>query len=461
MPRQLYRNNSKSTLAVGIDTDDTVLTVAAGEGALFQTPVGGDWQMLTLVNATTGVHEIVRLTSRSGDALTVQRAQEGTGSYNWAIGTSIEGRLTAGMLDRIPTNNSTGTDAVAYGTSATANGTHGVAIGNNSSAGGNNGTAIGRQANASGVNAVALGWDAAAVTEDGIAIGRGARTRILDGTAIGAGAYAGQSSTVVGKGANSGSGSTSFPNSVAVGQNATILGSGSVAIGANATAAGANSVVISSKGTAISIPGANAVAIGNVGAFTGYGGNNSVAIGESATGAADATAVGMWAIAEGTASLALGQNAYAKSAYSASIANLPTAVEAWYWGDDEWTFRSGTGEWMGFSKDIDFTVVNSVSLPVLPPDTHFYVTEVGIIFEDVDTVTAQPSVQFGIVGAVAKHVAPVAITGITAPYQRVRFTPLTLDGETALRAEVTAAATATSMWGRFYWKGFSVFDYVP
>lgn len=105
MAKQLFANNARSTLAAGINNSVTSLTVSTGEGALFPSPTGGDWFLATLalrpVGVTETAWEIVKVTARSGDALTIVRAQEGTTALSWSSGTLIELRATAGTLEAL------------------------------------------------------------------------------------------------------------------------------------------------------------------------------------------------------------------------------------------------------------------------------------------------------------------------------------------------------------------------
>lgn len=123
MPRMLLANNVSSTLAVALtaSTSDTTLTVATGQGALFPNPTGGDFFLLTLTVAGTAAsevpwqwgatmyYEIVKVTARSGDVMTVVRIHEApTGQppdggqiaavRAWPIGSKADMRLTAGVL---------------------------------------------------------------------------------------------------------------------------------------------------------------------------------------------------------------------------------------------------------------------------------------------------------------------------------------------------------------------------
>lgn len=97
---QLYANNATSTVAApGITNVATSLPLASGTGSLFPSPTGSDYFILTLTqgSGTETSWEIVKVTARSGDTLTIVRAQEGTSAAAWATGSKAELRLTAGM----------------------------------------------------------------------------------------------------------------------------------------------------------------------------------------------------------------------------------------------------------------------------------------------------------------------------------------------------------------------------
>ena len=111
MPTPQFSNNASSTLAVAITTTTTSLTLAAGTGAKFPALSGGNWFMLTLYSVTgvtESLWEIVKCTARSGDVLTVVRAQEGTTASSWSIGTPVELRLTASVASDLVTEVYTG-----------------------------------------------------------------------------------------------------------------------------------------------------------------------------------------------------------------------------------------------------------------------------------------------------------------------------------------------------------------
>lgn len=98
---QLYANNASSLLISDLLVADTTITVAPGEGDQFPLPDAGDatsFSMMTLEDVGGNI-EIVKMTERSGDILTIVRAQEDTAPAGFGIGSRVECRLTAGSLD--------------------------------------------------------------------------------------------------------------------------------------------------------------------------------------------------------------------------------------------------------------------------------------------------------------------------------------------------------------------------
>jgi hypothetical protein len=78
---------------------DTVLGLGVAQGEAFPSPTGDDYSVI-VVEDVAGVKEIMHMTSRSGDILTVTREEEGTSSpATFAIGSRVELRLTTGFLD--------------------------------------------------------------------------------------------------------------------------------------------------------------------------------------------------------------------------------------------------------------------------------------------------------------------------------------------------------------------------
>ena len=115
-------NNGLSTLAAGITSSDTSITVATGDGSKFPALSAGQFFMLTLVKST-GTFEIVKVTARSGDVLTVTRAQESTTASAFSTGDRLEHRLTAGSLltqleNKVQTTGDTASALIPKGTTA-------------------------------------------------------------------------------------------------------------------------------------------------------------------------------------------------------------------------------------------------------------------------------------------------------------------------------------------------------
>lgn len=96
--KQLFVNNAKSTLAVGISNTDLSITVASGTGAKFPNPVVGEEYFLVTLEISGNV-EVVRCIARNNDLLTIdQRGLEGTIATSFTVGSAVECRTTAGTL---------------------------------------------------------------------------------------------------------------------------------------------------------------------------------------------------------------------------------------------------------------------------------------------------------------------------------------------------------------------------
>ena len=104
-------NNAISRLAGSITSTATTINLITGDGAVFPSLSAGDWFPATLIG-TAGNIEVVRVTDRSTDALTVTRAQEGTAARAFPVDSRIELRLTAGAVDEIQTTAQSGVSAV-------------------------------------------------------------------------------------------------------------------------------------------------------------------------------------------------------------------------------------------------------------------------------------------------------------------------------------------------------------
>lgn len=93
----VYTNFASSTLASGIVAGDTQLTVQSGDGALYPAISAGQIAPGVLEDVDGNV-EVVYFTARSSDTLTMVRAREGTTALDFASGSRVELRVTAGVL---------------------------------------------------------------------------------------------------------------------------------------------------------------------------------------------------------------------------------------------------------------------------------------------------------------------------------------------------------------------------
>lgn len=98
-----FTNGASATLAGSITTTTTVITLTAGMGALFPTLAAGDYFYATLIDSSNNV-EIVLVTARVTDTLTVTRAQDGTSARAFLGGDKFELRLTAAGIAGIQDN---------------------------------------------------------------------------------------------------------------------------------------------------------------------------------------------------------------------------------------------------------------------------------------------------------------------------------------------------------------------
>jgi hypothetical protein len=88
------KNNASGTLATAISASDTGIVLTTGNGASFPALAAGDYFYATL-ESTGGTFEVIKVTVRSGDSMTVVRAQEGSTANSFAAGSRIELRVTA------------------------------------------------------------------------------------------------------------------------------------------------------------------------------------------------------------------------------------------------------------------------------------------------------------------------------------------------------------------------------
>lgn len=117
-----FSNNASATLAASINTSVTTITLTAGQGALFPSLGASDYFYATLVDSSNNL-EIVKVTARATDVLTVVRAQESTTAKAYLAGDRLELRPTAGSITDIITeiNNHIADTTGAHAASAISN----------------------------------------------------------------------------------------------------------------------------------------------------------------------------------------------------------------------------------------------------------------------------------------------------------------------------------------------------
>lgn len=94
-----FSNNAASVLSAPVAAGDTTFALPVGQGGVFPSLGAGDYFYLTV--GAPGSFEIVKVTARVGDTLTVTRAQEGTTALNFSAGTPARLLITAAGLGEL------------------------------------------------------------------------------------------------------------------------------------------------------------------------------------------------------------------------------------------------------------------------------------------------------------------------------------------------------------------------
>lgn len=93
-----FANNASAPLASAISSTSTAIILTAGRGAAFPTLGATDYFYATLVNSSN-LLEIIKVTARTGDTLTVVRGQDGTAARAYSAGDKLELRITAAGME--------------------------------------------------------------------------------------------------------------------------------------------------------------------------------------------------------------------------------------------------------------------------------------------------------------------------------------------------------------------------
>lgn len=87
-------NNVATTLATTLSSAAGSLRVASGTGSRFPAITAGQYYYATVIASDKRL-EIVKVTARSGDLLTIERAKESTQAAEFPAGSKVELRITA------------------------------------------------------------------------------------------------------------------------------------------------------------------------------------------------------------------------------------------------------------------------------------------------------------------------------------------------------------------------------
>ncbi len=87
------KNNAVSVIPDSINDTQTSITVVSGTGVVFPTLAVDDYFYAT-ISSVANAYEVVKVTARSGDVLTIVRAQEGTTALSFPASSRIELRVT-------------------------------------------------------------------------------------------------------------------------------------------------------------------------------------------------------------------------------------------------------------------------------------------------------------------------------------------------------------------------------
>lgn len=397
---QLFTNNGTTALDGAITNSATTINVT--DGTVFGSPSANEYQLLTIDDGTN--IEIVKLTSRTVDALTVVRAQEGTSGTAFASGITIEGRATKGTFERLAQNVATGTDSVVIGPDNIDATGHPdcVVIGSGCTVAEQDNVIIGRNCSASSTNGVAIGEAAwiNASCNDAVSVGAGATCY-------------GPASVSIGDGATS-TGSTGY-SAIAIGHSANAAADGTIAIGENAHA-----------------DSANGISIGNE---TDVNGADSIAIGTYYLQARRADCFHHSGIAS------VGHNAFTYDPLKHGCSE-----EAIIWTDE---------------VDMTGGISDDVAVITIPTGIKFFINEIGFMSTEYDTVGTWPQIKVGETTGAADVVAAshtISSAVIDAAYTRdVTATILTPNtAKVALYVSITVNGAATALVGRFYFKGIAI-----
>ena len=93
-------NNATALVPLSVSSTQTSLTVTTGKGSLFPILGSGDYFFATLSDVNNNF-EIVKVTARTDDVMTMVRAQESTMAIPFPANSRFEHRITAATVQAI------------------------------------------------------------------------------------------------------------------------------------------------------------------------------------------------------------------------------------------------------------------------------------------------------------------------------------------------------------------------
>ena len=386
-----------------IKTNDNAALSATAKG--IQDGTGGATNIEMSNTATNFVSGTVDFTGATVSGLPTATAGlvEGTGtdSLQNAVGTASN---ASGAASIALGKNSTasGSQSMAYGEEALANNvsaaafgqyaeatsTYAIAFGRTAAASGDGSVAFGQQTSAAQAGAVAMGRQVTSdtadtthvralkiVAPDGAALGGNGITLIspdgtegvvtlldtdelaLDGTAIGGGGGA--------AGLENGTGTSSLQSAASLTTTAANAGgNNAIALGNNARVPGGSDNIAIGNGAQVNATANNSQAFGENAAANS---SDATAIGNGTDAGLGGTALGTFAQASGTYSIAVGKNANASATEATAIGRLASAT------------TSGA---TAIGRNVTATIADTVSVKALETQTDSTPTAGGIIMSD-------------------------------------------------------------------------------
>lgn len=448
MAKQLFSNNASTTLSATISSGATTLTVPTGKGALFSSPSGGDYELLTISDGTNV--EIVKMTGRSSDTLTIVRGQEGTSASGWTVGATtitVEGRITKQTLKNIAGTGATEPTSFVLGQDNTSVVTNGVSVG-------------------VGNTDAVLNWAASTTfyASDVVVLNESGTDHMLWCSSSPSAVSGSTAPSMAGKlfGDNVTDGYITWKyvgtidlsgtpdNGISYGRkNKAFGGTNNMAIGAMACATGDSGLAI---GTSC-IAGEWGVALGKYAFAQAYGYSLGASIVRT-------YGIGLGYSCEvrppvDNPAIAIGYNMLNTVGYSHVIAGMsliPKYVSGYGFGDLRNDFVGQENMCLSDEIDLKQTAADNLVTWTVPTGAAFYLTEVGFIITTISALSVQPQVSFG--NSTTVDVLAQTAGTKTAIYGKNKYTPLITDGITGnITASLKVSASGTTVKGRFYIKG--------